>query len=184
LPHLPFPALTAHFASQVDGERTKLTINPSAKVIDYTHPYNLDLVFEWRAGEQQGLFHAVGLACAKPSIQACPLEYVLECPPIVKHDFSRGACVVPAKLRVRNTLEKDVTFLFETLHPSDVFNSHTKRFERVPDANLSGRYFWFGCTRKRVNALPSQQLAELELTVAIYQPVGYVLLMGSESFRA
>ena len=73
-------------------------------------------------------------------------------------------------LRVRNVTDRGVTFLFDTLHPSEVFNATKRRFERADDHNLQSRYFWLGCTRIRTEQLQAQEVVEIPLKAAFYNP--------------
>lgn len=165
----------------LDAERSKLIINPNCKVKDFGNATNIDLLTYWTMGQASntlrwGVNHAVGLDCIKPRVNSCALEYMLDYKPVAKHDFSKGALVLPITLRIRNALDRgSITFLFETLHPGEIFSQQDRKFQRLTDQNLRGRYFWTGCTRKRVAQLQAQQSVELELTATFFHPATYNL---------
>jgi hypothetical protein len=165
----------------IDGERSKLIVNPSATVRDYEHVTNVDLQTFWSLGQTSstcsqrwGVHQVIGLWGINK--YKSHVEYVLEYDPVQKHDFSQGACQVNCLLRFRNVTQQPLNVLLELLHPSARYNFSTRQFDQsASDVNMYGRYFWTGCTLRRVNNLQPQEVVELPLTAAFYLPGEYNL---------
>eukprot|EP00954_Amorphochlora_amoebiformis_P016966 1315989-Amorphochlora_amoeboformis.AAC.1 len=107
---------------------------------------------------------------------ACPLKVMVQHPQSIKHDFSSGRLRVPTKIQVCNRRDDiAVSFIFETLAPTQVFDSITRSFQESKNHSMNARYFWAGLTSQRIKNLEPNKQILLEIDAVFHSAGEYNL---------
>lgn len=102
---------------------------------------------------------------------ACPLKVMVHHPQNVVHDFGQGRVVVPVTIRVRNRRDDEpVTFVLETLPPTQRFDPVSRSFREDANRSMHGRYCWQGTTTQRIANLAPSARVDLSLGAVFHAP--------------
>eukprot|EP00467_Chlorarachnion_reptans_P021576 CAMPEP_0114509028 /NCGR_PEP_ID=MMETSP0109-20121206/12969_1 /TAXON_ID=29199 /ORGANISM="Chlorarachnion reptans, Strain CCCM449" /LENGTH=1300 /DNA_ID=CAMNT_0001688109 /DNA_START=61 /DNA_END=3960 /DNA_ORIENTATION=- len=111
------------------------------------------------------------------NMSACPLKVMVRHPQNVTHNFStKGRLRIPVAIRVVNRRDDiAVSFVFETLPPTQEFDSVSRSFRESRSHSMTGRYFWSGKTTQRVQKLGPNQQVELRIDAMFHAEGEYNL---------